>query len=72
MLRSGICPKCQSHDIHSNTFDKSRGVNRIVIGSMSGNAPLDIFVCGSCGYLEDYIANEEDLKTIIKKWPPLA
>jgi predicted RNA-binding Zn-ribbon protein involved in translation (DUF1610 family) len=70
-MRSGYCPKC-----HSTTIYRKEA------GIIFSNNPAftvrvrwtDLFtryfsyVCSSCGYFENYIADPEKLKKVAQKW----
>ena len=72
-MKNGKCPKCGSTEIYaaqdlplkSGPF----GSNSIPI-SLTSMAALDNYVCTDCGYLERYVADEDKLKEIAKKWKP--
>lgn len=72
-MKKGLCPKCGSREVYSGTdISFKRGMNNsntIPLGSMNWPAPLDNYVCASCGYLESYLAREKDLEAVRKKWP---
>ncbi len=73
-MKNGKCPKCGSGDIFaakdlplkSGPF----GSNSIPI-SLTSMAALDNYVCTDCGLVERYVADEEKLKEIAKKWRPV-
>jgi hypothetical protein len=69
-VKSGICPKCQSHNVYSgtNVFPKSGpfGSNSIPV-SLTSIAALNNYVCIDCGYVESYI-EEDKLEEIARKW----
>ncbi len=70
-MKTGKCPKCQSFDVYIGTevFPKSGpfGSNTIPV-SLTSVAALDNYVCGECGYVERYVAEESKLKEIKRKW----
>lgn len=70
-MKNGQCPKCGSGEVYSNTNRKFPALNTMTIGSSNfGNryAYLDTYICGSCGYVENYVAKQEDLKYIKEEW----
>lgn len=71
-MKNGTCPKCGSSEVHAGTevFPKSGPFtcNAIPIG-LTAMAPLDNYVCVACGYVESYVAREEDIASIRRKWP---
>ena len=70
-MKNGKCPKCGSNEVYAATdlLLKSGpfGSNSIPI-SLTSMAALDNYVCASCGFVERYVADEEKLKEITKKW----
>ena len=72
MKQSKICPKCNSHEI----------VRIPGLGSAYGdgsNTPLEIgilpravkvtrYLCGDCGYSEEWIDNQEDIESLKAKF----
>lgn len=70
-MKSGQCPKCGSRDVFCNTNRKFPALHTITVGAGSfGNryAPLDVYICVTCGYVESYIAHPEDLSYIKQEW----
>ena len=73
-MKNGQCPKCGSSKIYvakdlplkSGPF----GSNAIPI-SLTSMASLDNYVCGQCGLVESYVAREEKLDEIARKWTPV-
>ncbi len=70
-MKTGICPKCNSHDIFSGARVALKkgpfGSNSIPIG-LTSIAALDNFVCGECGYVESYVSDRQKLIEIVRKW----
>jgi predicted nucleic-acid-binding Zn-ribbon protein len=70
-MKSGQCPKCGSHDVHSNTNRKFPALNTITLSSGTSSeryAPLDTYICVTCGYVESYVAKPSDLNYIKDEW----
>ena len=63
MNNSRTCPKCQSTLVVK--VDNSRGqqFNPIKTGALSV-AQVSRYVCCDCGYVEEWIENNKDLKKI--------
>ncbi|NET55047.1 MAG: hypothetical protein F6K47_02245 [Symploca sp. SIO2E6] len=71
MMKNGQCPKCGERNVRSNTNRKFPALNTITLGSGTCDkryAPLDTYICGSCGYVESYVAKPEDLNYIQEQW----
>jgi predicted nucleic-acid-binding Zn-ribbon protein len=70
-LKTGICPKCNSHKVFSGAGIPLKtgpfGSNSIPIG-LTSIAALDNYVCGECGYVERYISDGTKLSEIARKW----
>ncbi len=73
-MRSGRCPKCNSTTIYSRyygIFFSSPAALHIAFHALSGlgmGTRYVSFVCTSCGYFENYIADANKLATIAQKW----
>jgi predicted RNA-binding Zn-ribbon protein involved in translation (DUF1610 family) len=72
-MKTGKCPKCGSEKIFSAVDMPLKGgpfgSNSIPI-SLTSMAALDNYVCVDCGLVERYIADEEKLKEIARRWVP--
>ncbi len=68
-MRSGICSKCGHGTVYSgrDVSVKSSIGNTIPI-NFREYAPLDNYVCTTCGYVERYISDENKLKRISDQW----
>jgi hypothetical protein len=73
-MKKGKCPKCGSSEIfaaHDLPLKSGPfGSNSIPI-SLTSMAALDNYVCVGCGLVERYVADEEKLREIAKKWRPV-
>jgi predicted nucleic-acid-binding Zn-ribbon protein len=73
-MKQGKCPKCGSAEIYSAVDLPLKsgpfGSNSIPV-SLTAMAALDNYVCVSCGLVESYVADEDMLKRIAKKWKPV-
>jgi predicted nucleic-acid-binding Zn-ribbon protein len=73
-MKNGKCPKCGSSEIFAGKDLPLKsgpfGSNSIPI-SLTSMAALDNYVCTDCGLVERYVADEEKLKEIAKKWKPV-
>ncbi len=72
-MKTGKCPKCGSEKIFSAADMPLKGgpfgSNSIPI-SLTSMAALDNYVCVDCGLVERYVADEEKLKEIARRWAP--
>ena len=70
-MKTGICPKCNSHEVLSGAGVALKkgpfGSNSIPIG-LTSIAALDNLVCAECGYVESYVSDPAKLVEISRKW----
>ena len=70
-MKTGICPKCSSHEVFSGAGVALKkgpfGSNSIPIG-ITSIAALDNLVCVECGYVESYVSDPDKLAEISRKW----
>ena len=68
MKNTKLCPKCGSCDIIVVSMRKT--VSTIIpIGfTMAGCVGLSRYVCGECGYTEEWIVNRDDIERIRSKF----
>ena len=70
-MKNGKCPKCGSENVYTPDDLPLKGgpfgSNSIPV-SLTSMAPLDNYVCADCGLLESYVADEDKLKEIARKW----
>ena len=66
-MKSGTCPKCSSTEIYT----KRNGIQSDIafrFAYLALRAPyLDAYICMSCGYFEQYIADVAELHDDIKQ-----
>lgn len=72
-MRSGICPKCNSNNVHYKNkgiiYEMGRTWIWFVTGGLSHDASnLDSFVCVRCGYYENYVSDRAVLANIANTW----
>ena len=65
LIKNGTCPECGSTDIYTT---QGKYNNKLVFFD---NATIDIFVCGHCGYLAEFIQQGRHLQHVRNKWTPL-
>lgn len=67
-MKSGICPKCSSHEVWCKT---NLGHRSALLVTMFTSLRLMDYVCTDCGYVESYIRSgdlEEVKQTIRAKY----
>jgi Zn ribbon nucleic-acid-binding protein len=69
-MRNGLpCPKCHGHDIIRIPDDVFSGIglgNRIPTRWRA--VRVTRFMCGACGYLEEYVEAPKDIERIRSRW----
>jgi predicted nucleic-acid-binding Zn-ribbon protein len=68
-MKNGTCPKCNSKEVYRG---KSYPHQREMI-TLSGTVlvkavPPDRYACVSCGYVEFYLASDEQCQQIREEW----
>jgi ribosomal protein S27AE len=72
-MKNSVCPKCSSNEIiripGDNGFPNSRG-NLIFLGwTIFSTVLVTRFVCGNCGYSEEWVdESKDDLEKLKKKF----
>jgi len=78
---AGTCPKCASDRVYSGAaldpdtkkgeaIQRTRYTNAISLG-MTGDAPIDNYVCAVCGFVDKYVADCPEMDRLVGKWPAL-
>ncbi|MHC4706131.1 MAG: hypothetical protein ACYS8I_03470 [Planctomycetota bacterium] len=65
-MRNGKCPQCGAHDIHQVPFLGGHRDFR-PIRSFSKGIKLNEYICGSCGLVNTYLADMNDVEGIKEK-----
>jgi predicted nucleic-acid-binding Zn-ribbon protein len=65
MKSTGMCPKCSSKKIA--TIPSELGTYNVIKVGMFGFAKLTRYICTSCGYLEQYVADEKSIVSLRQK-----
>ena len=69
-MRNGKCSKCGSTTVYAQSKGVG-GVNgvELTIGIFARAVNVTSFVCTTCGYFENYIADTKKLAEVAQKWP---
>lgn len=59
MRSLGVCPKCNSNEIYTNRDLVKRGDRSLVPVSSWKGFFIDVYVCASCGYMEEYMSAQD-------------
>jgi predicted nucleic-acid-binding Zn-ribbon protein len=59
MKSTGICPKCNSRELYTNTGLVKRGDRSLLAISNWKSLFIDVYICATCGFMEEYIAARE-------------
>ncbi len=66
-LRSGVCPNCESTEVHHDSANLMRSAPPLRVG-LGGAAIRLHFVCTACGLVQDFV-EPEGARLIRAKWP---
>jgi DNA-directed RNA polymerase subunit RPC12/RpoP len=64
-IRDGICPECGSKEIYT----RSGWFNNVIVLFMPPKT--QIYVCGQCGYIAEFVQEGKPLQHIKDKWEKL-
>jgi len=65
-MKDGICPKCESKEVH---IYKNTAAELSIGLSFFGAAGLIYYICTDCGYVELFVEDREKLPRIAEKYP---
>ena len=68
-MRNGKCSKCNSATVYwqSKGVGGIRGID-LTIGIFARAVNVTSYVCTTCGYFENYIADASKLAEVAQKW----
>jgi len=71
-MRDGTCPKCGNGTVFSKPeglkYAIAQGVVFIHTGFMTVPSPAVAYICTTCGYFENYIADQGKLYEVSTTW----
>jgi hypothetical protein len=71
-MKNGKCKQCGSSSVYSKPdgigLGDSRGV-LVYVSMMTQRSPVVAYVCTTCGYFENHIADPKKLADVAKNWP---
>jgi hypothetical protein len=73
-MRNGTCPSCHATTVYSKPGGvgiSDRPVIHVYTGAISRAVPFVSFVCTTCGYFENFIADANKLAEVAQKWQPV-
>jgi predicted nucleic-acid-binding Zn-ribbon protein len=70
-MKNGKCDKCGATTVHVLTNGFAPGGRREYMGFGGAYTGVDIqsFLCTTCGYYENYVADPKRLAEVALKWP---
>ena len=71
-MKSGECPKCSSRNVYDGSkvpFKRGFYAQNTMKIANTAAAALDRYVCGDCGYVENYVGSSRALQKIAGTWP---
>jgi len=68
MKHTQICPKCDSSNVLKIKGGSTwTGYQNFIMGSMTKIIPVTRYLCGNCGFSEEWIENPKGLEILNKK-----
>ena len=71
-MRNGTCPKCDSGTVYAKPdglkYAIQQGTLFIHTGFMTAPSPAASYICITCGYFENYIADQNKLYEVSTTW----
>ncbi len=70
-MKNGQCPKCGASEVYSGAnipLKSGPFTSNAIPISLTSMAALDNYVCGACGLVESYIAEQSKLKDVAERW----
>lgn len=61
-MKSGTCPKCQSNTVYQRSIPG--GYRSALFFAFDAVVRLEDYICGSCGYVESYLENLNQIDKI--------
>jgi C4-type Zn-finger protein len=68
-MRLGICPKCREKDIYLNVKGH-RGAAKVQLSWFS-SIEIAQYICGACGFIEEYVKTPKARDKVRKKCVPV-
>ena len=72
MKQTGKCPKCESSDVIRipGQIRANGSGNSVPLGWFESPVKVTRFLCGKCGFSEEWIDSAEDIESLRKKYVP--
>jgi len=68
-MRNGKCSKCGSTTVYMQANGLGNTREHINLGGIHYPTEVVTFLCGSCGYYENYLSDVKKLAEATQKWP---
>lgn len=73
MKKTGICPKCNSSEVYTNSKKTHREDRSLLVIAPWTDATVEVYACLDCGFLEEHIhskdlLNEKTIEKIRSTW----
>jgi ribosomal protein S27AE len=69
MHQTKKCPKCQSGDLIKVLGNIGPHGNNIPMGFIAGTVMITRYVCGACGFSEEWIESKASIEALRKQFP---
>jgi len=74
-MRNGTCPKCGNVTVFTRPdglkYAIQQGTVFVHTGFMTAASPAVSYICTTCGYFENYIADQSKLYEVSTTWQPV-
>ena len=72
MKQTGKCPKCESSDVIQipGQIGAYGSGNNVPLGLFKSPVKVTRFLCGKCGFSEEWVDSVEDIERLRKKYAP--
>ncbi len=70
-MLNGQCPRCNAKDVYKKNNGIISGEKHVYVTGLGFTSPRTdqtTFLCTSCGYYENYIADETIREKVTQKW----
>ena len=73
-MRNGRCTKCNSETVYTQPGGIFFYTNALHVrtGSLEQGVPFVSFICTTCGYFENFVADPQKLAVVAQKWQKVA
>jgi DNA-directed RNA polymerase subunit RPC12/RpoP len=69
-MKNGQCPRCGSRTIYSqpSAIYFYNNTLQVRTGAFSRGVPFTSYICTTCGFFENYVADQDKLAEVARTW----